>query len=264
VEALHFFQSKRNRSKQIMPIFNEENMETHSLGGTGFQFSATRINELGASEYTLVGIAVDRSGSLMGHDAEIEKCLKSVVESCAKSPRANNLMLRVVTFDHHLTEVHGFQELSHCHLAGYDGATRCGGGTALYDAIVNVAESLAAYGRKLIDEDYSVNGALYVLTDGMDEHSTLTVNAAKEAMERALSSESLESLASVLVGVNTQNQHVAQYLEDLSQKAQFRQYVGIDQATPAKLAKLGEFISRSISSQSQSLGTGGPSQPLAF
>ena len=34
-------------------------------------------------------------------------------------------------------------------------------------------------------------------------------------------------------------------------------------ATPAKLAKLAVFISTSISSQSQHLGTGGPSQQIA-
>jgi hypothetical protein len=32
--------------------------------------------------------------------------------------------------------------------------------------------------------------------------------------------------------------------------------------TPGKLAKLAQFVSKSISSQSQALGTGGASQPV--
>ena len=43
-----------------MPKFSTMDLETHSLGGS-FGFSATRPDRLGASEYTLVTIAVDVS-----------------------------------------------------------------------------------------------------------------------------------------------------------------------------------------------------------
>ena len=44
----------------------------------------------------------------------------------------------------------------------------------------------------------------------------------------------------------------------------FTQYVAIADANATTIAKLGDFVSRSISSQSQALGTGGPSQSLTF
>jgi hypothetical protein len=48
-----------------MPIFSDEDMEQHSSGGgSGFQFSATKISTLGATEYTLFGVAADVSGSV--------------------------------------------------------------------------------------------------------------------------------------------------------------------------------------------------------
>ena len=38
-------------------------MQSHSIGGSNFAFSAVSIGDLGASEYTLGLIAVDVSGS---------------------------------------------------------------------------------------------------------------------------------------------------------------------------------------------------------
>ncbi|UCE66565.1 MAG: hypothetical protein JSU85_00700, partial [Candidatus Zixiibacteriota bacterium] len=54
------------------------------------------------------------------------------------------------------------------------------------------------------------------------------------------------------------------YLDDFKDKANLQQFVNAGNATPKTLAKLANFISKSISSQSQSLGTGGPSQSLSF
>ena len=47
-------------------------------------------------------------------------------------------------------------------------------------------------------------------------------------------------------------------------EAGFQQFVSIKKATEKELAKLGGFISKSISSQSQALGSGGVSQSLTF
>jgi hypothetical protein len=240
-------------------------MEQHNIGGgSGFQFSATKISTLGATEYTLFGIAADTSGSVMVFGAEIEACLKSVIESCRRSPRADNLMARVLSFNHHATELHGFRPLADCHLAGYDGCIKTGGGTALYDTSVNLIESLATYGKQLIAQDYAANGIVVILTDGMDEHSTLTVKEVKAAFDRAMQSESLESLVSILIGVNVTDQRVSQYLEKFKTEAGFTQYVETKDASPKTLAKLAGFISKSVSSQSQAVGTKGPSQPITF
>ena len=54
-----------------MPLF-DDTMETHGIDGTGYGFSAKRIDTLGAYEYTLVGIAADRSGSVHRFDASKE------------------------------------------------------------------------------------------------------------------------------------------------------------------------------------------------
>ncbi len=47
-----------------MPRFDNPSMDTHALPGSPYAFSAARPTDLGASEYTLVAIAADRSSSV--------------------------------------------------------------------------------------------------------------------------------------------------------------------------------------------------------
>ena len=69
---------------------------------------------------------------------------------------------------------------------------------------------------------------------------------------------------SVLIGVNVTNPTLAAYLSSFKTDAGFTQYIELDNATAGKLAKLAEFVSKSISAQSQALGTGGPSKQLSL
>ena len=103
-----------------------------------------------------------------------------------------------------------------------------------------------------------------MITDGEDNASTLGIRHVREALKQAVLTESLESLVSILIGVNVQDARIGGYLQDFKNEAGFTQYVEIGQANAAALAKLADFVSRSISAQSQSLGTAGPSQKLTF
>jgi hypothetical protein len=239
-------------------------MESHALTGSNYGFSATRVEDLGATEYTIVAITGDRSGSVSSFQKEIEGCIKEIVKSCQHSPRADNLMMRLTTFDTRLDEVHGFRPLSECNLDDYDGAISPGGMTALYDAACNAMDAATQYGKDLTENDFDVNAIVFVLTDGMDNASTFTPVQVKEALGNAVQSEALESIVSILVGVNVTDPTVSQYLKDFHAAAGFTQYVELGDAKANTLAKLADFVSRSISAQSQALGTGGPSQSLSF
>jgi len=252
-----------------MPRFQDETMESHAIGGTTFQFSGKKINELGATEYTLATVVIDRSGSVTGYDGQINKAVQEVVRACRKSPRADNLMLRVVIFDSSVDEFHGFKPLPDCNEADYAHVCVPRGSTMLFDAIHNAIAATVQYGKTLVDSDFSVNAAVFVITDGGDTGSTATPKMVKDALENALRSESLESIMPVLIGVGyeadeTGANGLSAYLKKVQSEAGFQQYVFCDRASDAKLAKLGAFISKSISSQSQSLGSGGVSQSLVF
>lgn len=228
----------------------------HFIKSSHYGFSAASILELGAAEYTLVTIAADMSGSVADFLQQIEDCIKEVVRACCLSPRADNLMLRVLRFDHELEEIHGFLPLSERNPDDYRGSLRAGGTTALYDAAHNALEAVTIYGKDLRDNDFEVNAIVFVITDGLDNASTLTAGSVKDALKRAVLSEALESVVSVLIGVNIHDPTVSRYLSQLHQQAGFSQYVEIENANSATLAKLADFVSRSISAQSSALGTG--------
>lgn len=240
-------------------------LETHQIGGTNFKFSGARIEDLGATEYTLGLILVDVSGSVWDFRSQIEGALKVTVKSCRRSPRADNMMLRVVFFDSRVQEFHGYKTLADCNEADYDNAMPDGGMTALHDAVFEGVQSLLQYGQQLVDNDFDVNACVFVITDGQDNDSKTTRKMVKDALADAKRKEILESIMPVLIGVNTDaTTGLSSYLEDFKDEAGFQQYVEIGSATEKALAKLGGFISKSFSSQSQALGTGGPSQSLTF
>jgi len=246
-----------------MPILNSTNMENHRIGGSNFGFSAKRIDDLGASEYTLGLVIVDVSGSVTPFRMEIEGAIKEIVRSCRHNPRADNMMLRVVFFDDGVTEFHGFKPLTECNEDDYNGCVQIGGMTALYDASYSGIKSATQYGEDLTKQDFDVNAAVFVVTDGQDNRSRVTRAMVKQALSEAVTSEALESIVAVLIGLNAHG-HLDQYLEDFKTEAGFTQYVGVADATAKTLARLGKFVSQSFSSQSQALGTGGPSQSLSF
>ncbi len=247
-----------------MPILNGASLDPHALPSGHYGYSGTRLESLGAAEYTLVTIVTDISGSVAPFRREMEEAIQQIVQACRLSPRADNLLIRLVLFEDALQEVHGFKLLQECKPKDYQKLLRAGGSTALYDASENAVAATTSYGRRLTDADFGVNGILFVITDGMDNASTLGVREVRDRLAEAVTSEALESLVSILVGVNVQDSAVGGYLQDFKTSAGFTQYIEVDKADAKTLSKLAEFVSRSISAQSQALGTGGPSQTLTF
>ena len=245
----------------------DDTMQSLSIGGSHFQFSAKKVDLLGATEYTLALLVIDRSGSVNAYADQINKAVQEVVKSCRRSPRADNLMLRVVIFDSSVDEFHGFKPLMDCAEADYAQVCVPRGSTALYDATYNAVKSAIEYGKKLVASDFTVNCALFVITDGQDNQSTGSCKMVADAIAEARQTEALESIMPVLIGVGSGGADETAldiYLQKFKDEAGFQQYVFIGKAEEKKLAKLGGFISKSISSQSQAIQSGGPSQSLTF
>ena len=241
------------------------NQAASVVGNTvsSFGFSGKRIEELTSSAYTLASIAVDLSPSTSSFVKELAAALAAIVDSLHKSPQSENLLVRAETFDDTLTELHGFVNLADIKASDYK--LKCtGGGTALLDALLCGIEAVGAYGKLLDGMDYDVNGVVFVITDGEENSSrTASVSSIPSALNRIRKEEHLESLKVILIGVGDQGS-VKTYLEKLKTQAKLDQYVWVGDASPNNLAKLADFISKSISSASLSLGTGGSSQNLDF
>lgn len=229
---------------------------------SNFGFSAARPESLGASEYTIVGIAVDVSGSVAGFKSNLEEAYKNIIGSCRKSPRAENLLVRGATFNENLSELHGFVGLDTIKEDAIDLAV--GGGTALFDSVLEGVEALGKYGKTLADMDYLVNAVLFVVTDGDDNGSRIaSVDKIKAGLDKVRKAEALESIKVILIGVGDQSS-VQTYLDNLHKNAGLDQFVWVGGADAKALAKMAAFVSKSISSSSQALGTGGPSQNITI
>jgi len=249
-----------------MPTFDKQGDDLENFGKmplSHYGFSATKPEFLSASEYTLVTICQDDSSSVYGFRNAMEDTLKAIVEACQKSPRKDNLMIRFCTFNSGFTEVHGFKRLEQIKVDDYDGSLGSGGATALFDAACNSVEASNAYGKALGDNEFDANAIVFFITDGQDNRSKCTPHQVRDALQTATKQEYLESIVSILIGVNS-NDQLDQYLQVFKDEAGITQYVGIGDASPQKLAKLAEFVSKSVSAQSQALGSGGASKSLTF
>jgi uncharacterized protein YegL len=247
-----------------MPRLTDATMQQGTVRGVqAFKFSGTKIENLGATEYTLATIAIDATGSVSGFENQLKECLKTSIRSLKKSPRSDNMLVRVILFSTSLPsgveEIHGFKPLAEIDPDSYPDIVP-GGGTPLYDAAFSAIGATNAYGKQLTEQDFLVNGIVIVITDGDDTSSRSTTKMIKKEVERGMKGEEIESIVTVAVGVNAQM--YKDRLELLETEAGM-QYIDAGDATPGKLAKLAGFISQSVSSQSQSLGTGGPSQTIA-
>lgn len=260
-----------------MPKFTEDaKLENFKVGTFGF--TAVNPEELGASGYTVVDLVLDRSGSTASFQQEMEAAVKAALKALKKHPRADNMLVRVSTFESSVEEVHGYKLLADIDPNSYDGILAPGGMTALSDAIISASEAAANYGKMLLESDYEANGIMLVITDGWNNagvhnaelyHGQKGVNfdsqiaKVKQALKAPLTKECLESYISILIGVNIQEAKAD--LELYHKEAGFTQdLIPLGDAEPATIAKIGRFVSESVSSQSQALGTGGPSRAINF
>lgn len=230
---------------------------------SNFHFTGQKVTELTESEYTLVGLAVDTSTSTAGFKKALDESYGIVIKGCRLSPRASNLLLRTTEFNDRVIEKHGFVPLTSLQEDGMD--FRCRGSTSLLDAILDQIEAIALYGKDLAARDRFANALIVIVTDGQENRSSVA-NEAKilAAIEKIRKDEILESLKIVLIGLGADNSPDKPILEKLKNDTNLDQFLWVGEATPRKLARVGDFVSRSISAASQSLGTGGPSKNLTI
>jgi uncharacterized protein YegL len=235
---------------------------TTMITQSDFQFSGVDVDNLTSSEYTLVTLAIDMSSSVSYYNTELRQCIKTIIETCKKSNRAENLMIRLTSFNSQIFEEHGFKTLSLINIDDYTQIRNPSGMTALYDACIDSIEATEQYGKTLTDQEFETNGVLYIITDGDDNRSQHSLSDVAERFKKLKYTESLESLQTFLIGVNVNESVFKNYLDDFKNTVGFDEFISIENANTDTLSKLANFISKSISLQSQSLGTGSVSNAL--
>lgn len=249
-----------------MPKFNSENHDQAVVPGTSFNFSYIKPENLGACEYTLVSIAVDTSYSVSLFKDDLLECLKAAIWACKKSPRSENLLVRLVSFNSSsaIKEIHGFTPLNSIDPDSYDSFS-CGGMTALYDTLHSCIGATQAYAKNLTDMEFDINAITFTITDGDDNDSKQSNPLSiKNLVADIKQKEEMESIINVLIGINSKDGRLFGKLSLLKDEADLDQFVEVSDISAGKLAKLARFVSQSVSSASQALNSGGPSQLLTF
>jgi uncharacterized protein YegL len=124
-----------------------------------------------------------------------------------------------------------------------------------------------AYGESLISQNFDANADVYIITDGLDNSSTMTPTEIKKLIDSSIQKEQIESIRTFLIGLDNSGEYfgdVEVELKRFKNEANITEFIPVGEANSKNLAKLANYISQSISSQSQSLGSGGPSQVLTF
>lgn len=237
-------------------------LESFAIPGGGYNYTALPVGDLMCPDNTVAAGLFDESGSTAKFATPMEKCVQEIIKSLRHSPRADNLVYGQWHFGTGFRELHGFTPLPMLNLQQYDGCYQPGGLTNLYDAEVKVAKFVRDYCHKKMQMKYMCNAFIYTLTDGGDTGSICTEQTVRDEFQAIISGEEAESLMSILIGVNLSKPDQDR-LTDHAQKVGYSQFINIDKATESALAQVANFISHSLSSQSASLGTGGPSKPIA-
>ena len=260
-----------------MPKFVDDDtmqLDHHNVGHFGFTaLSIDDVAERG-SDWTLATLALDRSRSTRGFQQPMEDAVKASVVALKKHPNSEQMMLRVLAFSTDCVEIHGFIPLADIDPTRYDGILKPDSMTALFDSCINGAEAAAAYGKQLIQDRFKANGILIVITDGLNNSGRFPdgrfpnnpdAQQVARAFRATQEKECLESFSTILIGVNLKSGDAKQTLESFHTEAGFSTpMIALDDASPDTIAKIGAFISSSVSSTSSSLGTGGPSQNLQW
>lgn len=236
-------------------------------------FSAITIDNLIESEYTLASIVVDVSASVIGFESHITKMLEVILEGCKSAPTSQNIMIRTILFSDSISELHGFIPVGDIDASYYKNIS-ANGMTALFDATKNGITSSLSYAKILnsSDDDYTVNSINIIITDGVNNRGEIDdPKDIKDIIHAAKRDEALESILTILIGLQDSQiagtaytNIVKRFLDDFYKLGELDEFIDAGKMSKDTFQKIAGFISRSISSQSQSLGTGGPSQVLTF
>ncbi len=221
-----------------------------------FQFTGAKMDRLEATEYTLVNIAVDLSGSVCEFKNDLEKMVVNIIKACEKSPRRENLLIRITEFSSRrsVAEVCGFELLQNLKALGKNLDFYPDGLTPLYDACYEGAAAIRNYGLELARNDYGVNAILFVITDGYENASQMDSREVKKEIEKTKNCEELESFLSILIGINADE--YKDELKKVEKELSLDKFIDAGEASKKNLAQLADFVSQSISSQSLALGKG--------
>lgn len=163
---------------------NENYLNGLTVEGLDETFAANvDVDEVEAATVLLMSFIIDRSGSMRTYETVMQGCLPSYKEAIENSKQASEMLVSKTLFSHEI-EVGGFVKP-----ADFDTSYQTGGGTKLYDTIIDHRKRLLKYMEELRDNGTNVRACTVILSDGIDEHSDNKLSDARQAIEDLASKE---------------------------------------------------------------------------
>ena len=254
-----------NSNEQILVVSPtaDEVMQTT----TGFNFGVDiPVEDLeGSTKYSVVVIAVDVSGSVGKFRKDLENSLITALEGCQMDRLSDSIIVRILLFADNIEELIPFKEITEIDIdKEIKGKLVIRGCTCLYDVALAGAESLEAYSEDLFENGIMSNATLVIITDGDNTVGTKNTPAmVADTVKRIRFSEKVESIKTIVVAVN-EDKYYADIIENFADEMDKDQFIWMKDLTSKGFARLGGFLSSSVSSSAQALGTGSPSKSLNF
>lgn len=243
-----------------------QQLQSFMIPGGGYGYTGAAIDDIQSVTNTLAAVLFDESGSTRSFSRQMELASKKIIAFLRMCPEADNLIFRQDHFDTDIKEVIGWTPLAGVEDDVFDGCWAGGGCTALYYSEDHVSKYMQDYAHQLAQQRYISNGIICTMTDGGNytpagPGNGVGEDVAKKAFAELVANEDMESIVSILIGINPA-QSVQDELQRHADEVGYTRYLPVEKADEATLAKIADFISKSIQSQSQALKTGGPSTKI--
>lgn len=185
---------------------------------------------------------VDVSPSITGYVDDLNNAFNEFVEEMQKSHVHDRLFVSIIEFCEQVEVKSGFQPITAIKPTKY---VPRGVATSLYDATMKGMDNAISYREQLEDTGVNCKTLIYVITDGMDNHSSTSPNQIKDKLGDILKDESNAfSFTTIMFGVG--DAHGFETAKD----AMGIQHLAKVGTTGKEIRKMINFISSSISSTS--------------
>ncbi|MDX2306512.1 MAG: hypothetical protein NW226_27125 [Microscillaceae bacterium] len=182
---------------------------------------------------------VDISPSITTYVKDLNHAFNDFTLTMQKSHVADQLMVSIVEFNEKVHVKSGFQPIKQIPQTNF---VPSGAGTALYQATAQGLEMAINYRQNLEASGVMTKTLIFIITDGMDNSSSLTAGQVKNKIQDILKQEqNAFSFTTILFGVGDA------FTFESAQKEMGIQHLAKVGTSGAEIRKMINFISQSIS-----------------
>lgn len=210
-------------------------MEVIINGLDELEIANTSIEEIDNENINLIFIGLDKSGSMHRYERDMLSVLDDFKVSLLDSKESDEILVARADFSDSVS-IGGYKKIS-----DFDTAFTTGGGTALYDSIVEGMEKLRDYRKLLKDSGMRVKAVFAFFSDGEDNANRTSFSEAKAAVEY-LNSEEITTAFISFGGV----------ADKLSKDLGFKNVLKVD-SSASELRKAFNCLSKSVIESSKSV-----------